>query len=86
MEAQYLKKIIISSNCPTGTKEILLNGKAGFLFKNNDCNDLCKKIIYVSKNERIANFKIKNAYEKINRFDYSKNLLAYYKIIKQFTQ
>jgi glycosyltransferase involved in cell wall biosynthesis len=81
LEAQYLKKIIISSNCPTGTKEILLNGRAGFLFKNNDLNDLCKKIIYVSKNKQIANFKVKYAYEKINRFNYSKNLLAYYKTI-----
>lgn len=81
LEAQYLKRIIISSNCPTGTKEILLNGKAGFLFKNNDLNDLCKKIIYVSKNKKIANFKVNYAYKKINRFNSAKNLLTYYKTI-----
>ena len=28
LEAQCLKKIILSTNCPTGPKEILLNGKA----------------------------------------------------------
>ena len=28
LEAQFFKKFIISSNCPTGPKEILLNGKA----------------------------------------------------------
>lgn len=83
LEAQYLKKIIISSNCPTGTKEILLNGKAGFLFKNNNLNDLCKKIIYVSENKKKANLKIRNGYKNIYRFDYNKNLLTYYKIIKE---
>ena len=83
LEAQYLKKIIISSNCPTGTKEILLNGKAGFLFKNNNLNDLCKKIIYVSKNKKKANLKIRNGYKNIYRFDYNKNLLTYYKTIKE---
>jgi len=83
LEAQYLKKIIISSNCPTGTKEILLNGKAGFLFKNNNLNDLCKKIIYVSENKKNANLKIRNGYKNIYRFDYNKNLLTYYKTIKE---
>jgi glycosyltransferase involved in cell wall biosynthesis len=84
LEAQYLKKIIISSNCPTGTSEILLNGKAGFLFKNNNLNDLCKKIIYVTQNKKIANLKIRNGYKNIYRFDYNKNLLSYSKIIKEF--
>jgi len=83
LEAQYLKKIIISSNCPTGTREILLNGKAGFLFKNNNLKDLCKKIIYVNNNKKIANLKIKIGYKNINRFDYNKNLLGYYKTIKE---
>ena len=32
LEAQYLKKYIISSNCSSGPKEILMNGKAGDLF------------------------------------------------------
>ena len=36
LEAQFFKKYIISSNCPTGPKEILLNGKAGDLFKMGD--------------------------------------------------
>jgi len=83
LEAQYLKKILISSNCSTGPKEILLNGKAGFLFKNNNLNDLCKKIIFVSQNKKIANLKIQNGYKSIYRFDYNKNLHAYSKIIKE---
>ena len=33
LESLSLKNSIISSNCPTGPKEILDNGKNGFLFK-----------------------------------------------------
>ena len=33
LEALALKKFIISSDCPTGPKEILDSGKGGFLFK-----------------------------------------------------
>ena len=47
LEAQCFKKIIISTKCPTGPQEILLNGKAGIFFKMNDFKDLSKKIIYV---------------------------------------
>ena len=49
LEAQYLKKPIISSNCPTGPKEILLKGKAGFLFNVGKINELEKIILFVSK-------------------------------------
>ena len=35
--------MVISSNCPTGPKEILLNGKGGLLFKVEDYKDLSKK-------------------------------------------
>ena len=38
-----LKKFIISSNCHTGPKEILLNGKGGLLFKVGDYEELAKK-------------------------------------------
>ena len=33
LEAQFFKKLIISTRCPTGPKEILLNGKAGIFLK-----------------------------------------------------
>ena len=43
VEAAALGKNIISSDCDNGPKEILNNGKNGFLFKNNDKKDLIKK-------------------------------------------
>ena len=49
LEAQTLKKFIISSDCPTGPKEILLNGKAGYLFKPHNYKKLANLITsYVS--------------------------------------
>ena len=50
LEAQVLKKFIISSDCPTGPREILLNGKAGYLFKMRDYKNLAELIIKASKN------------------------------------
>ena len=35
IEAALSNLLIISSNCPNGPKEFLLNGDAGFLFENN---------------------------------------------------
>ena len=45
IEAQIMKKFIISADCPTGPREILKNGNAGYLFNNNDYKDLKKNII-----------------------------------------
>ncbi len=52
IEAAACNTTIISSDCPSGPKEFLNNGKNGYLFKNNDINDLLNK--YLSfKNEDI---------------------------------
>ena len=48
-----LKKFIISSDCPTGPKEILLNGKGGFLFKEGNYKDLSNKILNFAKIKKI---------------------------------
>ena len=45
LEAITLKKLVISSDCPTGPKEILQNGKGGILFKTGNYFDLYKKIL-----------------------------------------
>ena len=60
IEAALLKTFIISSNCETCPREILLNGRAGCLFKVKDFRGLAKKIIYYwnkkkkRKNDRIC--------------------------------
>ena len=81
LESQVLKKFIISSNCPTGPREILLNGKAGFLFKVGDYKKLSNLILDYSKNKKSLSKKILIGYKNLVRFDYKKNLDNYLKII-----
>ena len=82
LEAITLNNFIISSNCPTGPKEILKNGKGGLLFKNNDHLDLKNKLIYYYKNRISCNKRKKIAYKNLIKFDEKNNLNKYYKIIK----
>ena len=80
IEAQLNKKFIISSDCPSGPKEILLNGKAGYLFRNESMNDLKKKIINYQKNMNKRNIfnKIQCGFNNLDRFDEINNLQKYY--------
>ena len=43
VEAGFMNKIILSSNCPNGPNELLENGKNGFLFKTNSFDDFHDK-------------------------------------------
>jgi len=81
LEALVLNKFVISSDCPTGPKEILLNGKGGLLFKTGSYKDLTKKILYYSKNKNKCNKLLKVAVKSLDRFDYKKNLMKYYNLI-----
>lgn len=84
LEAQCFKKIIISTKCQTGPKEILLNGKAGIFFKMNDHKDLSRKINFVYKNKKNLINKVKFGYENLNRFDEKKNLNMYYQTVLKY--
>ena len=61
LEAQVLKTYIISSNCSTGPKEILLNGKAGALFEVSNSKHLANKILYFKK-KKLRKKMVKSAY------------------------
>ena len=54
LEAITLNKFIISSNCPTGPKEILTNNKGGLLFRVGDYVDLSKKILFFVNNIKVC--------------------------------
>ena len=86
LESQVLRKFIISSNCPTGPREILLNGRAGFLFNVGDYKELSNLILYYSKNKKSLSKKISMGYKNLNRFDYSRNLKKYFNIISASTK
>lgn len=84
LEAQTFKKILISTKCPTGPKEILLNGKAGIFFKMNDAKDLSKKIIFSYKNLGLLKKKAFIGYKNLDRFNETKNLNKYLRVILKF--
>ena len=81
LESLALRKFVISSNCPTGPKEILLNGKRGLLSKVGNYNQLANKIIFLKKNKIKSKKMLKFAVKKIQRFDYQKNLNKYFELV-----
>ena len=83
LEAITLKKYVISSNCPTGPREILLNGKGGSLFKPKNYKQLSQLIYNFSLNKKKYSTKIKNAFKNLDRFDYETNLKKYLNIVKK---
>lgn len=84
LEAQTLKKYIISSDCPTGPREILINGKAGDLFRIDDYKTLAKIILNYNKNKKQNQKKIKIGYKNLYRYDFYENLERYNNIISKF--
>lgn len=84
LEALALRKIVISSKCPTGPTEILLNGKGGILFKVGDFNELVKKIIFCKNNKTKVNKLISHGYNNLKRYDYQSNLDKYYFLINRY--
>ena len=83
LESIVLKKMIISSACPTGPKEILLDGKAGLLFKVGNYVELSQKIIFFIKNKTKCKKLLNASIIKLNRFDYKVNLKKYLSAIKK---
>tara|TARA_B100000795_G_scaffold267097_1_gene251338 strand:+ start:508 stop:1608 length:1101 start_codon:yes stop_codon:yes gene_type:complete len=77
LEAQYLKKYIISTNCPTGPKEILLNGRAGDLVKIGDHKMVAHLIKIYSRKKKEINKMIKIGNNNFDRFDYNVNCKKY---------
>ena len=84
LEAQYLKKYIISTNCPTGPKEILMNGKAGDLVKIGDYRKITILLENYYKRKKIIKRMIKMGFDNFERFDYSKNCKKYLNLLTQY--
>ena len=84
IEAISFKKISLSSNCPTGPREILLNGKAGYLYENNNYKKLASTLLKAINNKKENQKKQKLAYQSLSRFDEENNCKRYLSILGQF--
>jgi len=85
IESQKYGVPIISSNCPTGPREILMNGRLGELFPVGNYDILAKKLFYFSQNKKILKLKSFHAKKYLKRFDPIINSKKYSKLIlKQY--
>ena len=81
IEAQTKNIPIISSDCPTGPREILLKGKLGDLFKVGDYKKLYHLIKDFDQNSKKLKNKSKKAEKYLKRFDLKVNCKKYEKTI-----
>ena len=81
IEAMQYKIPIISTNCLSGPKEILMNGKYGTLVNVKDYKDLAKKIENNINNYKSALMKASKGHASLNRFLADKQCQKYLHII-----
>lgn len=81
VEAAMFKLNIISSNCNSGPKEILKNGRYGQLFNVGDHVKLSKQMYRSLKNKKLYNRN--ELYNSLKRFDIKNNVSKYKKLFKQ---
>lgn len=78
VEALILNKVVISSNCPVGPKEILENGEIGYLYEVGDYNKLAELIIENIENSKI-NMELLN--QKIQKYKKENIIKEYEELI-----
>ena len=75
VEALILGKVVISSNCKVGPREILDNGKYGSLVEVGDYNSMAQEILELLQENSIKRERyLTNINESIERFD-KKNII-----------
>ena len=84
LEAAVLKKFIISTKCPTGPKEILLNGKGGLFFKIGNYKDLSNKIVFYNNNKKKLKQRTLATFKNLRKYDFDNNLKRYYYEVIKF--
>ena len=82
IETAFVKKIIISSDCPNGPKEFIENNKAGYIFENNNCDNLINQINLFLKDssnniylKKVAAIKKSKKYTLFNHYHSLKKIL-----------
>ena len=81
IEAMVLEKLIVSSNCSTGPKEILDNGACGLLFDVGNEFQCCDMIGILLNNKKLAETLIQNGRNHIREFDIKNIMEKFYRLI-----
>ena len=77
IEALILNKVVVSSDCPTGPKEILKNGECGFLYEIGDYKKLEEQLYKVISDKDLAEKFKKKSIERIKEFQASQIMNEY---------
>jgi glycosyltransferase involved in cell wall biosynthesis len=86
IEALVFKKIIFSTNCPTGPREILNNGKYGVLYPKNNYKILSKLILNFNKNKILYTKKALKGFDSLSRFNLDVNCKKYLDIVEEINE
>ncbi len=70
LEAINYGLITVATNCKSGPKEILMNGRGGLIVPINNIEILAKTLDNIVLNEKIVKKKLNIAKKKLKRFDY----------------
>jgi len=82
LETACLKKLIISSNCKVGPREILQSGKGGILFKVGNHKSLYSILKRLNLNSKRIKKKIEISYEYVKK-NFQKDIsLSFIELIK----
>ena len=73
LETACLKKLIISSDCKVGPREILQSGKGGILFNVGKFDELFKILKNINLNSKKIKNKIESSYKYISK-NYKKDI------------
>ena len=83
LETACLKKLIISSNCKVGPREILQSGKGGILFKVGEFNQLYLILKKLNLNSTVIKKKIENTYRYVKK-NYQKDIsITFIKLMRK---
>jgi len=83
MEAQQLNLPIISTNCPSGPSEILMNGKLGNLYPVGNYKRLYREVKSFYFNRKSLIKKTQLAKKYLKRFDIKNNCEKYFQLINK---
>ena len=86
IEAQALGTPIISTDCPSGPRDTLMNGKAGILINVGDVDQLEKELRNTLENPNIFKDLVKNGLESSKRFTDEDVGKKWQKLIEKLTK
>ncbi len=84
LEALACKIPIISTDCRTGPKEILENGKYGILVNTADSDDLAEKMIQLAKDKNAREVFSEKSMERVKIFDVSNFVNNWLKLLNHY--